>query len=295
MNILVTGSQGQLGLELQAAAAGSRHRWIWTDVNELDITDREAVHQRVMADKVDIIVNCAAYTDVERAEDDLDLAQQINATAVGNLADAIKQRDGYLIHVSTDYVFGAHEYNTPITEEEEPAPLGVYGLTKLRGEWAVAESECRAIIIRTAWLYSPHGRNFLKTMLRLTSSRPEVNVVFDQVGTPTSATDLAAAIYHIIERGLYEGHEGLYHFTDEGVCSWYDFAYTIGRMAGHDECQVRPCHSSEFPSKVKRPSYSVLDKSLFKQTFSFPIPHWTASLADVIERLEEEAPSTSNP
>ena len=286
MNILVTGALGQLGSELRLVAAGSSDHYIYTDVAELDITDRDAVNAFVGSNGVDAIVNCAAFTDVERAEDVPELAERINAGAVANLADAMASRGGLLVHVSTDYVFGGESFNTPITEDATGAPTGVYGLTKLHGEQAVLRSGCRHVIIRTAWLYSEFGRNFVKTMLRLTSERPVVKVVFDQAGTPTYALDLARAIFKILEGRLYEGREGIYHYTNEGVCSWFDFARAIAERSG-SSCNVLPCHSSEFPSKVRRPSYSVLDKSKIKEAFGVDVPHWTDSLSECLSNMKE--------
>lgn len=271
--ILVTGANGQLGREMRRLGAASPNEYTFTDVAELDITDAAAVMSCVTAGRYDVILNCAAYTNVDRAEDDEATAEKINCDAVRNLAAAAAQTGAVLFHVSTDYVFGG-DGNTPRSEDMPLAPLGAYGRTKLHGEQAVAESGCRAVIVRTAWLYSEYGNNFLKTMLRLTAERPELNVVFDQVGSPTYAGDLAIALFTIIEGGLYEGNEGVYHFSNEGVCSWYDFAVEIARAAGHDGCAIHPCHSDEFPSKVKRPAYSVLDKSKIKKTFGLDIPHW---------------------
>ena len=277
MNILVTGALGQLGSELRLVAAGAADNYIYTDVAELDITDREAVNAFVASQDVDVIINCAAFTDVDRAEDVPDLAERINAGAVANLAGAMASRGGLLVHISTDYVFGGESFNTPIAEDAAGSPTGVYGLTKLHGEQAILASGCRFVIIRTAWLYSEFGRNFVKTMLRLTSTRPQINVVFDQVGTPTYALDLARAIFKIVDGRLYEGNEGIYHYTNEGVCSWFDFARAIAERSG-SACSVQPCHSSEFPSKVRRPAYSVLDKTKIKTTFGVDVPYWTDSL-----------------
>lgn len=282
--ILVTGANGQLGREMQRLGAVSPNQYIFTDVEELDITDGQAVEQFIEEQKIDIVVNCAAYTNVDRAEDDEATAEAINATAVCNLARAIKRVDGVLFHVSTDYVFGG-DGNTPRTEDMPLNPLGVYGRTKLHGEQAIAEQGCRAIIIRTAWLYSEFGNNFLKTMLRLTGERENLNVVFDQVGTPTYAGDLAMTIFSIIEGDMYAGNEGIYHFSNEGVCSWYDFAQEIATAVGHKGCKIAPCHSNEFPSKVMRPSYSVLDKSKIKRTFGVDIPHWRESMYYCLKRL----------
>ena len=273
MRILVTGANGQLGSEMRKLGAVSPNEYIFTDVAELDITDKAAVMAFAEQTKIDVIVNCAAYTNVDKAEDDEATAELINATAVRNLAEAAKAQDATLFHVSTDYVFGA-EGNTPRSEDMPTNPLGVYGTTKLHGEQAIQEVGAKAIIIRTAWLYSEFGNNFLKTMLRLTKEKESLNVVFDQVGTPTYAGDLALVIFSIIEGNIYIGNEGTYHFSNEGVCSWYDFATEIAIAAGHDGCNIQPCHSSEFPSKVTRPPYSVLDKTKIKQTFGVDIPHW---------------------
>lgn len=284
---MITGANGQLGNEMRRLGAVSPNNYIYTDVAELDITDAAAVAQFVKENAVNIIVNCAAYTNVDKAESDEPTAELINATAVANLAAAMKEVDGTLFHVSTDYVFG-NEGNTPRTEDMPLNPLGVYGRTKLRGEQAIAETGCKAIIIRTAWLYSEFGNNFLKTMMRLTAEREELNVVFDQVGTPTYAGDLALAIFSIIEGGLYAGNEGIYHFSNEGVCSWYDFATEIAMAAGNTACKVLPCHSDEFPSPVKRPSFSVLDKTKIKNTFAIEIPHWRDSMLYCIKRLKQQ-------
>lgn len=286
-NVLVTGANGQLGNEMRRLGSISPNNYIFTDVAELDITDKAAVAQFVATNSVDVIVNCAAYTNVDKAEDDQATAELINATAVANLAEAVKAVDGTLIHVSTDYVFGT-DGNTPRTEDMPTAPLGVYGVTKLHGEQAIAASGCKALIFRTAWLYSEFGNNFLKTMFRLTAERPALNVVFDQVGTPTYAGDLAVLIFSIIEYGTYEGNEGIYHFSNEGVCSWYDFATEIAAAAGHTECRINPCHSDEFPSKVTRPPYSVLDKTKVKRTFDVEIPHWRESMIHCINRLKQK-------
>ncbi len=282
--ILVTGANGQLGSEMRKLGSVSPNEYIFTDVAELDITDKAAVMAFAEQNNINIIVNCAAYTNVDKAEEDEATAELINATAVRNLAEAVKAVDGTLFHVSTDYVFGA-DGNTPRTEDMPTNPLGVYGKTKLKGEQAIAEVGAKAIIIRTAWLYSEFGNNFLKTMLRLTKEKESLNVVFDQVGTPTYAGDLALVIFSIIEGNLYVGNEGVYHFSNEGVCSWYDFANEIAIAAGNLDCNVQPCHSSEFPSKVTRPPYSVLDKTKIKQTFGVDIPHWRDSMLYCLERL----------
>ena len=285
MNILVTGANGQLGCEMRRLGAVSPNNYIFTDVAELDITNADAVMYVAKHYSIDAIINCAAYTNVDKAESDQATAELINSTAVGNLARAMKEVGGTLFHVSTDYVFGS-EGNTPRTEEMPLNPLGVYGRTKLHGEQAIEESGCKALIFRTAWLYSEFGNNFLKTMLRLTAERDQLNVVFDQVGTPTYAGDLALAIFSIIEAGVYPGNEGIYHFSNEGVCSWYDFAVEIAAAAGHTNCRINPCHSSEFPSPVTRPPYSVLDKTKIKKTFDIDIPHWRESMEYCIKRLK---------
>lgn len=288
MNILVTGANGQLGNALRLATQHSKDNYLFTDVAELDITDAAAVLDTVQTKHIDAIVNCAAYTNVDKAEDDAELAERLNATAVRHLAQAMAQTGGLLIHISTDYVFGGNLNNTPCTEEQPTNPTGVYGRTKLLGEQAVIASGCRYLIFRTAWLYSEFGKNFVKTMLDLTASRPCLNVVFDQTGTPTYACDLAAAISDILENRKYEGHSGIYHYSNEGVCSWFDFARRIAELAGHTACDIRPCHSSEFPSKVVRPAYSVLDKTRFKETFGLPIPYWTDSLKLCIDNLTDK-------
>ena len=285
MNILVTGANGQLGCEMRRLGAVSPNNYIFTDVAELDITNADAVMYVAKHYSIDAIVNCAAYTNVDKAESDEATAELINATAVANLAAAMKEVGGTLFHVSTDYVFGS-EGNTPRTEDMPLNPLGVYGRTKLHGEQAIIESGCKALIFRTAWLYSEFGNNFLKTMLRLTAEKEQLNVVFDQVGTPTYAGDLALAIFSIIEAGVYEGNEGIYHFSNEGVCSWYDFAVEIAAAAGHTSCRINPCHSSEFPSPVTRPPYSVLDKTKIKNAFDIDIPHWRESMEYCIKRIK---------
>ena len=289
MTILVTGANGQLGREMRRAAAGSADRYVFTDVAELDIADADAVFRTVREEKVDVIVNCAAYTNVDRAEEDEATADLLNHRAAANLAAAAHERGAVLIHISTDYVFRGDK-STPYAEDAPTDPTGAYGRTKLAGERAIAESRCRYLIFRTAWLYSEFGNNFLKTMLRLTAERDSLSVVFDQVGTPTYAGDLARAIFGIVEERKYEGREGIYHFSNEGVCSWYDFARTIAEYTGHTGCDIGPCHSSEFPSKVRRPSYSVLDKTKVKKTFGIRIPHWTESLKVCIENLKNSEP-----
>lgn len=286
MNILVTGANGQLGSCLRDVAAGSTDNYIFTDVAELDITDAAAVRKAVNDNAVDVIVNCAAYTNVDKAEDDAAFAELLNATAVRNLAEAAKENDATLIHISTDYVFGKEPYNVPCREDQKGTPTGVYGLTKLHGEQAVAETGVKALIFRTAWLYSEYGRNFVKTMLNLTSTKPELKVVFDQTGTPTYAGDLAHALFDIIENRRFAGNEGVYHYSNEGVCSWYDFTKMIAEYAGNTACDIQPCHSDEFPSKVVRPSYSVLDKTKFKNIFGIKVPYWTDSLRRCIANLK---------
>lgn len=298
MNILVTGANGQLGNCLRRAAAGSANRYIFTDVadaeadgthiSRLDITDAAAVAKAVADNAVDVIVNCAAYTNVDRAEDDADLAELLNATAVRNLAEALRSNDGTLIHISTDYVFGKEPYNVPCREDQKGTPTGVYGLTKLHGEQAIAASGVKALIFRTAWLYSEFGRNFVKTMLGLTATKPELKVVFDQTGTPTYAQDLADALFQIMEHRRFAGNEGVYHYSNEGVCSWFDFTRMIAEYAGNNACDIQPCHSSEFPSKVVRPAYSVLDKTKFKETFGIEVPYWTDSLKVCIAHLMQK-------
>lgn len=301
MTILVTGANGQLGNEMRLVSAGSPDRYIFTDVVELpevqttilDITDLDAVRRIVKENDVDVIVNCAAYTNVDKAEDDVELCAMLNSRAPQNLAAAMQETDGLLVHVSTDYVFGGDPYNTPCTEDRKGTPTGVYGQTKLDGEKAIQASGCDHVIIRTAWLYSEFGRNFVKTMLNLTSTKPQLNVVFDQTGTPTYALDLAEAIMTVIEdykgasdnAGEYHNN-GIYHYSNEGVCSWFDFTKMIAEYAGNTGCEVLPCHSDEFPSKVKRPAYSVLDKTRIKQTFGIKVPYWTDSLRKCIKNLK---------
>lgn len=286
MNILVTGANGQLGNEMRIVAKNSADNYIFTDVAELDITNAEAVEKMVMDNDVKVIVNCAAYTNVDKAEDDSEFAEILNAKAAENLALAMKKNDGLLVHVSTDYVFGGTKNNTPCKEDEPANPTGVYGVTKLHGEQAIIASGCRHIIIRTAWLYSEFGKNFLKTMLNLTATKPQLKVVFDQVGTPTYAYDLALAIFDIVENRKYEGNDGVYHYSNEGVCSWFDFTKMIAEYAGNMQCDIQPCHSDEFPSKVVRPSYSVLDKTKIKATFGTVVPYWTDSLKVCMNNLK---------
>ncbi len=290
MNILVTGANGQLGNELRLHAKGSVHRFIFTDVSSqpevetvyLDITDRDAVRLVCDSESVDLIVNCAAYTNVDRAEDDEATADLLNRVAPSNLAEVAAGRGATLIHISTDYVFPG-DGCPPLRETDKVGPRSAYGRTKLGGERAVVNSGCNYIILRTAWLYSPFGKNFVKTMGKLTGANDSVKVVVDQVGSPTSAADLADAIMHIVDGGLL-GCRGIYHFSDEGAVSWYDFAKAICELKG-DVCDVRPCLSGEFPSRVDRPHYSVLDKTLFKDTFGYKIPYWKDSLEKCVERL----------
>ena len=286
MNILVTGANGQLGNEMRIVARNSADNYIFTDVAELDITNATAVEQMVVDNDVKVVINCAAYTNVDKAEDDSEFAEVLNAKAVENLAVAIRKNDGLLVHISTDYVFGGTKNNTPCREDEPANPTGVYGVTKLHGEQAIVASGCHYIIIRTAWLYSEFGKNFLKTMLNLTATKPQLKVVFDQVGTPTYAYDLAMAIYNIVETRKYAGHEGVYHYSNEGVCSWFDFTKMIAEYAGNTGCDIQPCHSDEFPSKVVRPSYSVLDKTKIKETFGVSVPYWTDSLKVCMNNLK---------
>lgn len=292
MNILVTGANGQLGNEMQSVTGKSNDNYIFTDVAgdciHLDITNADAVKEMVGRHDIGCIINCAAYTNVEKAEDDVELCGRLNAEAPGILAEAMSKVGGLLIHISTDYVFGKEPYNTPCGEDQQGTPTGVYGRTKLQGEQNILKSGCRHLIIRTAWLYSEFGKNFAKTMLNLTSTKPQLNVVFDQCGTPTYAYDLAAAIFHIMENRKYEGHSGIYHYSNEGVCSWFDFAKMIAEYAGHTSCEIQPCHSDEFPSKVKRPAYSVLDKTKFKETFGIKVPYWTDSLKKCIANIKQQ-------
>ena len=287
MNILVTGANGQLGNEMRIVSQGSKDKYIFTDVAELDITNLEAIRTMVKEEEVKVIINCAAYTNVDKAEEDVELCELLNATAPENLAIAMKEVDGLLMHVSTDYVFGGEPYNTPCTEDKKGTPTGVYGRSKLHGEQNILQVGCHHLIIRTAWLYSEFGKNFVKTMLNLTATRPQLKVVFDQTGTPTYAYDLAAAIYDIVENRKYEGNNGIYHYSNEGVCSWYDFTKMIAEYSGQTACDIQPCHSNEFPSPVTRPSYSVLDKIKIKETFGISVPYWTESLKICINNLKK--------
>ncbi len=298
MNILVTGANGQLGNEIRIVAKESADHYIFTDVSQaegvettfLDITDLDAIRTMVRKNDVECIVNCAAYTNVDAAESNEALAERLNADAPKYLATAMKEVDGLLVHISTDYVFGKEAYNTPCTEERTGTPTGIYGETKLHGEQYIRESGCKHLIIRTAWLYSEFGKNFCKTMLSLTATKPQLKVVFDQVGTPTYAYDLAKAIVDIITARSYEGNTGVYHYSNEGVCSWYDFTKMIAEYSGQTGCDIQPCHSNEFPSPVTRPSYSVLDKTKIKETFGVSVPYWTESLRLCIQRLINNIP-----
>ena len=325
MRILVTGGNGQLGNEMRIVSQGSADRYIFTDVVEasaesiamlqklggskvdistikMDITDLETVRKMVKEEGVNAIVNCSAYTNVDGAETNQELAERLNSKAPQNLAIAMKEVGGTLIHISTDYVFGKEPYNTPCKENQKGTPTGVYGLTKLHGEQNIIASGCNYVIIRTAWLYSEFGKNFVKTMLNLTATRPELKVVFDQVGTPTYAFDLANAIREIIEKkdlilnsqfsARPEGTlsqsketERIFNYSNEGVCSWFDFTRMIAEYSGQTACNIQPCHSEEFPSPVKRPSFSVLDKTKIKQTFDMAIPYWTDSLKKCLNNL----------
>ncbi len=294
--ILVTGANGQLGNEMRIIAAHSSDHYIFTDVNQvegvattyLDITDAEAVQSFVATNSIDVIVNCAAYTNVDAAESNIEMAETLNAVAPENLAKAIHTVGGLLVHVSTDYVFGGEVYNTPCREDQQGTPTGVYGLTKLHGEQRIAAVGCHHVIIRTAWLYSEFGKNFCKTMMHLTATKPQLKVVFDQVGTPTYALDLAKAIEGVISK--FDGTQsGVYHYSNEGVCSWFDFTKMIAEYNGSTTCDVQPCYSIDFPSPVKRPAYSVLDKTKIKTVFGVQVPYWTDSLRRCIANLHEDS------
>lgn len=310
MNILVTGANGQLGNEMRIVTLSSPNKYIFTDVvdaqpesismlqklagssvdtttTKLDITDIEAIRKMVCENDVKVIVNCAAYTNVDAAESNQELAELLNAKAPQNLAMAMNEVGGLLVHISTDYVFGKEPYNTPCREDQKGTPTGVYGLTKLHGEQNILASGCDYIIIRTAWLYSEFGKNFVRTMLNLTATKPELKVVFDQVGTPTYAGDLAEVIVNIIDGQKYKGNTGIYHYSNEGVCSWFDFTKMIAEYSGHTNCNIQPCHSEEFPSPVKRPSFSVLDKTKIKSTFGISIPYWTETLKRCNKNLKD--------
>lgn len=304
MTILVTGANGQLGNEMRLVSRHSSDRYIFSDVVEaegldtllLDMTDAKAVNDLVDAEQVDVIVNCAAYTAVDNAETNQAICHRLNAEAPGILAEAIKRRNGLLVHISTDYVFGGEPFNTPIQEGQTCSPLGVYGRTKLEGEQKIQTAGCQYVILRTAWLYSEYGKNFVKTMLSLTAERPLLKVVFDQVGTPTYALDLAEAIAAILndyrsgKKGANEAEPyakcGIYHYSNEGVTSWYDFTKVIAEMAAHRDCDIQPCHSDAFPSPVRRPSYSVLDKTKIKETFGITVPYWTEALGRCLHNLK---------
>lgn len=293
MNILVTGANGQLGNEMRIVTKGSKDKYIFTDIVEiegqettiLDITNLEAIRKMVKANDVKVIVNCAAYTNVDKAETDQEFCELLNAKAPENLAVAMKEVGGLLVHVSTDYVFGGDPYNTPCKEGQKGTPTGVYGLTKLHGEQNIQKSGVDYLIFRTAWLYSEFGKNFVKTMMNLTATKPQLKVVFDQVGTPTYAFDLASVIFDIIDNRKFQGNTGIYHYSNEGVTSWYDFTKMIAEIAGNKDCDIQPCHSEEFPSPVKRPAFSVLDKTKVKETFGLIVPYWTDSLKKCMNNL----------
>jgi dTDP-4-dehydrorhamnose reductase len=318
MNILITGANGQLGNEMRIVAQTSSDTYLFTDVNQvegvtttyLDITDLDAVRRIVTEHRVGVIVNCAAWTNVDACETDESLAalaEKLNAEAPHNLAVVMKEVGGLLIHISTDYVFGQEPYNVPCREEQQGTPTGVYGATKKHGEENILASGCDHVILRTAWLYSEFGKNFCKTMLQLTATKPQLKVVFDQCGTPTYALDLAQAIVAVIEDYKKEtlnshlstfnySNSGIYHYSNEGVCSWYDFTKMIQQVAVElnvqgsaqiAQCDVQPCHSDEFPSPVKRPSYSVLDKTKIKEVFGVTVPYWTDSLRKCINNLKK--------
>ena len=301
MNILVTGANGQLGNEMRIISKETKDNYTFTDVVEvegvettlLDITNADAVKRMVKENGIRCIVNCAAYTNVDKAETDEALCRKLNADAPKILAEAMKEVNGLLVQISTDYVFGGDPYNTPCREDQKGTPTGVYGKTKLEGEKNIEAVGCDYVIIRTAWLYSEFGRNFVKTMLNLTATKPKLNVVFDQAGTPTYAYDLAVAIKTVLEDYGNENPQtgysktGIYHFSNEGVCSWYDFTKEIAGLAGHTDCDIQPCHSDEFPSPVKRPAYSVLDKTKIKETFGLKVPYWTDSLKTCMTNMGE--------
>lgn len=301
MNILITGANGQLGNEMRIIAKTGSDNYIFTDVNQvegvettfLDITDLQAIRQIVADNAVDAIVNCAAYTNVDAAEGNEALAEKLNAEAPENLAKAMKEAGGLLVQISTDYVFGKEPYNIPCREDQKGTPTGVYGMTKLHGEQKIAATGCKHVIIRTAWLYSEFGKNFCKTMMNLTATKPQLKVVFDQCGTPTYALDLANVIACVladyskeVKSDIYS-KTGIYHYSNEGVCSWYDFTKMIAEYNGTTACDVQPCHSNEFPTPVTRPAYSVLDKTKIKETFGITIPYWTDSLKKCITNLKK--------
>ena len=300
MNILVTGANGQLGNEMRVVSKSTNDNYTFTDVVEaegvetilLDITDAEAVGRMVKEKGIGCIVNCAAYTNVDKAESDGTLCRKLNAEAPRILAEAMKEVNGLLVQISTDYVFGSDPYNTPCREDQRGTPTGVYGRTKLEGEENIKAVGCDYVIIRTAWLYSEFGRNFVKTMLNLTATKPKLNVVFDQAGTPTYAYDLAEVIKTVLADYEKEcpkagySKAGVYHFSNEGVCSWFDFTKKIAELAGCTDCDILPCHSDEFPSPVKRPAYSVLDKTKIKQAFGVNVPYWTDSLKVCMDNMK---------
>ena len=297
---MVTGANGQLGNEMRIVSGQTADNYIFTDVVNiegvettlLDITDAEAVRRIVKENSVRCIVNCAAYTNVDKAESDEALCRKLNAEAPKILAGAMKEVGGLLIQISTDYVFGGDPYNTPCREDQKGTPTGVYGATKLEGEQNIEAVGCDHVIIRTAWLYSEFGKNFVKTMLNLTATKPKLNVVFDQAGTPTYAYDLALVIKTVLADYAAENPQsgysktGVYHFSNEGVCSWYDFTKKIAELAGNTGCDIQPCHSDEFPSPVTRPAYSVLDKTKIKQTFGVSVPYWTDSLKICMDNMK---------
>ena len=278
-----------MGNEIQLTSKNSKDTYIFTDVcdgyHKLDITNIEDIRKAVAENSIECIINCAAWTNVDSAENAGEIVETLNAKAPENLAMAMKEVGGLLVHVSTDYVFGGDPYNIPCKEDQKGTPTGVYGLTKLHGEQNIQNSGAKYIIIRTSWLYSEYGKNFVKTMMNLTSTKPALKVVFDQCGTPTYAGDLATVIFDIVENRKYEGNDGIYHFSNEGVCSWYDFTKKIAELAGNTKCDIQPCHSDEFPSPVKRPSYSVLDKTKLKETFGIKIPYWTDSLKKCMSNI----------
>ena len=281
-NILITGANGQLGNEMRLLSSeNNQYNYFFTDVQELDICDEHAIQKFVTENQIDVIVNCAAYTAVDKAEDNIDLCRKLNAVAPGYLAKAAESRGAAMIQVSTDYVFNGTNH-VPYTEEEPTCPASVYGNTKLEGEQNVMSNCSKAIVIRTAWLYSTFGNNFVKTMIRLGKERESMGVVFDQIGTPTYARDLAKAIYAAINKGIVPG---IYHFSNEGVCSWYDFTLAIHRIAGISTCKVSPLHTADYPAKAARPHYSVLDKTKIKRTFDIEIPHWEVSLQECINDI----------
>ena len=297
MNILVTGANGQLGNEIRIVSRKSKDKYIFTDVVEmegqettiLDITNIDAIRQIVKEREVKAIINCAAWTNVDGAEapEKYELVEKLNAKAPENLAIAMKEVGGLLVHISTDYVFGGDPYNTPCKEDQKGTPTGVYGVTKLHGEEKIRATGVDYLIFRTAWLYSEFGKNFVKTMLNLTATKPQLKVVFDQVGTPTYAFDMAKAIVDVIEERKYKGNTGIYHYSNEGVCSWYDFTKMIAEYAGQTSCDIQPCHSDEFSSPVKRPAFSVLDKTKVKETFGLKVPYWTDSLRICMNNLKK--------